>query len=217
MRSPKITHPGPTSSIAAYWVGRVWMTVFGWSTGGDAPKVERAVFIAAPHTSNWDLPHMLAAAFVFRLKISFLAKHTLFRWPLGGLLRWLGGIPVDRRAPRGLVDQVVDRISAADRILVIVPPSGTRSRRDYWKSGFYWMARNAGVPIVCGTLDYSRRIASLGTIVEPTEDVEADMDAIRAYYTDKRGKFSKNETRVRIKEEDGHGRVATPPKAAASS
>jgi len=201
MRSPEVTHPGPTSSRFAYWIGRAWMALFGWDVEEPGPTVPKAIIIATPHTSNWDLPHMLAAAFVYRVRVRWLGKHTLFKGLLGAFFDWLGGIPVDRTAPRGLVDQVADRLKAADKLYIAVPPAGTRDRRDHWKSGFYWIAHEAQVPIICGYLDYARRRANLGYTFVPTGDVKADMDEIRAYYDGIRGKFPELQTTIALKEE----------------
>jgi 1-acyl-sn-glycerol-3-phosphate acyltransferase len=202
VRSANITHPGPVSSKLTYWIGRLWLTAFGWDVEGEVAETKTAVLIAAPHTTNWDLPHMLAAAWVFRLRISFLAKHSLFEGLFAGFFRWLGGIPVDRTAPHGLVHQVAEQLNAADKLVVAVPPSGTRGKRDYWKSGFYWIAHTAQVPIIGGSLDYERKIAHLGFSFMPTGDIVADMERIRAHYASIKGKFPENQSRIRVKEED---------------
>jgi 1-acyl-sn-glycerol-3-phosphate acyltransferase len=184
-----------------YWLGRAWLALTGWKVEGTPPRIPRAVIIAAPHTSNWDLPFMLAAAWVLRMHYSWMGKHTLFRGPMGPLLRWLGGIPVDRRAPKGQVQAVADMIQATDRIFLAVPPSGTRSKAAQWKSGFYWIAYAANVPIVCGYLDYPRRTAALGFTLVPSGNVKVDMDRIRSFYADVRGKYPDQETPILLKEE----------------
>jgi len=177
----------------------MWLT--GWSIEGEVPPISKAVVIAAPHTSNWDLPHMLAASFVFQLQVSWFGKHTLFRPPFGWLLERLGGLPVDRSAPRGLVGEVAAKLKAADRLLIAVSPEGTRSRRDHWKSGFYRIAEEAQVPIVCGYLDYARRRAGLGLVLVPSGDLHADMDRLRAFYGGMRGRHPDLESVIRLKEE----------------
>jgi 1-acyl-sn-glycerol-3-phosphate acyltransferase len=144
---------------------------------------------------------MLAASFVFRLRISWLGKHTLFRPPFGWFMRALGGVPIDRGSPQGMVGSVAAKLTAADQLVIAVPPSGTRSRRDHWKSGFYWIAHTAQVPVICGYLDYSRRRAGLGFLFVPTGDVKADMEQVRAFYADKRGKKPENESTVLLREE----------------
>jgi len=176
------------------------MAVFGWRVEGD-PGVPQAVLIASPHTSNWDLPHMLAAAFVLRLRVSWLGKHTIFEGLFGGFMRWLGGVPVDRRAPQGLVNQVAEQYQHTEKLVIAVPPAGTRGRRDYWKSGFYWIAHTAQVPILCGYLDYSRKVAHVGFTLMPSGDIRADMDQIRAFYDGIQGRFPKNQTPVLVRDE----------------
>ncbi len=186
------------------------MWVFGWDVEGDAPQVTRGVLIAAPHTTNWDLPHMLAASFIFRLRISWMGKHTLFRWPFGWFMRKLGGIPIDRTSPHGVVEQVAERLRQADLLIIAVPPAGTRRKSNRWKSGFYWIAHSAGVPVICGSLDYQRRCAGLGFVFHPSGDVDADMAQVRAHYANIEGRYPALESTVRLKEElqltaDGQG------------
>ncbi|MEO0601660.1 MAG: 1-acyl-sn-glycerol-3-phosphate acyltransferase [Myxococcota bacterium] len=202
MRSSAITHPGPTGGKLAYYIGRAWMAVFGWDVEEPGPTVPKAIIIAAPHTSNWDLPHMLAAAFVYRIQVRWLGKHTLFKGMFGPFFKWLGGIPVDRTSAKGMVGQAADRLMEADQLYIAVPPSGTRDKRDHWKSGFYWIAHTAQVPVICGYLDYGKRRANLGYTFVPTGDVAADMAKVRAFYEGVHGKFPDLESGIRLKEED---------------
>jgi 1-acyl-sn-glycerol-3-phosphate acyltransferase len=201
MHSSELAHPGPSTSWLQYWAARLWMFVFGWDTEGDHPQVEKAVIIAAPHTTNWDLPHMIAAAWIFRVKISWMGKHTLFKPPFGWFMRLLGGVPVDRRAPGGLVKHVAETFGQHDKLLLAVPPSGTRSKRDRWKSGFYWIAHTAQIPVVCGYLDYGRKKACLGYTFVPTGDIKADMDKVRAFYAGVKGKYPADQNDIVLKEE----------------
>jgi 1-acyl-sn-glycerol-3-phosphate acyltransferase len=147
------------------------------------------VLIAAPHTSNWDLPYTLMVAFVLRLNIYWMGKEQLFKAPFGGIMRWLGGIPVNRQSANNLVASAVASIKAADGPLqLVVPPEGTRSKVRYWKSGFYYIAAGAGVPIVLAFMDYERKISGLGPVFYPTGDLQADMLRIQAFYAPFRGK-----------------------------
>jgi 1-acyl-sn-glycerol-3-phosphate acyltransferase len=183
-------------------IGVGFLKLFGWTTEGDVGENRKFVLIAAPHTSGWDLPFMLAIAYKFELPISWLGKHTLFEPPFGFFLRWLGGIPVDRRSPNKLVEKVAQAFREAKGSLVIaVPAEGTRGRRETWKSGFYWMASGAGVPIGLGFLDYGRKVGGIGPIFVPSGDVRADMDQIRAFYAGIQGKFPEHQTVPRLKEE----------------
>jgi 1-acyl-sn-glycerol-3-phosphate acyltransferase len=182
--------------------------VCGWRVEGVLPPTTRAVLIAAPHTSNWDLPFMLAVGWAYGVRPSWLGKRELFRWPFGGVMRWLGGIPVDRRSRQNLVQQAVAVLEKAQALTLVIPPSGTRSRAPYWKSGFYHIARGARVPIVCGFLDYARRVGGIGPVFEPTGDIEADMLVIRDFYAGIAGKYPERAAPVRLK--DGEDETADP-------
>ena len=184
-------------------VGALWLRLFGWRVEGRLPNYPRAVVIAAPHTSNWDLLFMLAVSWVLGVRPAWLGKHLLFRPPFGGLMRWLGGIPVDRRTPSGVVAQAAARLRDADHLFLVVPPSGTRSKAPHWKSGFYHIARAAGVPILCTFLDYRRRVGGIGPAVVPTGDVRADMEIIRDFYAPIQGRRPAQTTPIRLAEEDG--------------
>jgi 1-acyl-sn-glycerol-3-phosphate acyltransferase len=167
-----------------------FLKMTGWTVEGSLPpQATRSVFIAAPHTSNWDLPYTLMVAFVLRLNPYWMGKQSLFKAPFGGLMRWLGGIPVNRAQSSNLVAASADAIRAADGPLqLIVPPEGTRSKTRYWKTGFYYIARTAQVPIVMAYMDYATKRSGLGPLFLPTGDVEVDMTAIKAFYAPFKGK-----------------------------
>ena len=187
--------------MLSYWIGRLWLRLFGWKVRGDAASYRKFVLIAAPHTSNWDLPFMLATAYVMRVRISWFGKHTVFIPPWGWLLRKLGGIPVDRRAPQSLVMQMAEKFKSSDYLVLAVPPEGTRRKVNLWKSGFYHIASESGVPIGLGYLDYDRKLCGLGAFVMPSGNVTEDMDKIRAFYRNIRGKYPALESEPRLKEE----------------
>ena len=193
---------------ALAWLGRLYLWFFGWRVEGALTPTARVVLIAHPHTSNWDLPHMLACAYVLGLRPKWLGKRELFRFPFGWFMRWLGGIPVDRRKSHGLVAQAAEKFESADPLVMVVPPSGTRRRAERWKSGFYHIARSAGVPIACGFLDYGRKCGGIGPLISPTGDVRQDMDRFRAFYAGITGKFPAQATPVRLREEDEIPEVA---------
>jgi 1-acyl-sn-glycerol-3-phosphate acyltransferase len=178
----------PGISLIMHWIGLLWLRVFGWRAEGQLPDVPKYVLIGAPHTSNWDLPFVLALAFVFRVKMYWLAKDSIFRWPFGPFFRWLGGIPVDRSKANGMVAQAVEAFDASERLVICVPPEGTRSKVRKWKTGFYYIALGAKVPINLSFMDYGRRAGGLGTLFWPTGDIEADMKQIQAFYAPIRGK-----------------------------
>ncbi|MBF0524473.1 MAG: 1-acyl-sn-glycerol-3-phosphate acyltransferase [Deltaproteobacteria bacterium] len=185
-----------------YWIGRLWLAFWGWRIEGAEQLPAKFVFIASPHTSNWDVPFMLAAAYVLRIRISWLGKHSLFKGRCGRILRALGGIPVNRQAPQNLVQQIAASFHASTNLILAVPPEGTRRKTEYWKSGFYHIARTAGVPIGLGFLDYGRKRCGFGGFFFPSGDVRADMDRLRAFYGGIRGKYPEKTGRPRLREED---------------
>jgi 1-acyl-sn-glycerol-3-phosphate acyltransferase len=184
-------------------LGGLVLRLAGWRLHGAIPHdVTRAVVIAAPHTTNWDLLYMLAVSWALGVRPAWLGKRELFWWPLGSVLGWLGGTPIDRSRRGNVVEQAAARLRAAERLFLVVPPSGTRSRAPHWKSGFYHIARTARVPIVCAFLDYERKVGGIGPVFVPSGDIGADMDRLRVFYRDVRGKYPDNETPIRLSEED---------------
>ncbi len=162
-------------------LGRTVLRLRGWRIEGDFPDVPKLVMAYAPHTSNWDFPTGLWVKLALRLDARFVAKHTLFRGPLGPLLRWLGGIPVDRQAPAGFVDEVSRQFRETGRMVLVVAPEGTRKRTEKWKSGFYRIALEAGAPILLLRFDYPRRRVLLGPLFWPTGDYEGDLAVLRSH------------------------------------
>ncbi len=162
----------------------------GWKIEGELPPgADKAVLIAAPHTSNWDLPYTLMTGFALRLNLYWMGKESIFRVPFGAFMRWLGGIAVDRSKSNNLVAASVEAIrAAAGPLQLVVPPEGTRSKTRYWKTGFYHIALGAGVPIVMAYMDYAEKRAGLGPVFHPTGDVERDMESIKAFYAPFKGR-----------------------------
>ncbi len=183
------------------WMARLFLRITGWKADGVRPDVPKYVLIAAPHTTNWDFPFTLAFAAVFGIRIRWMGKHTLFRWPFGWFMRAVGGIPIRRERNNDLVRTMADDFGNHEQLALTVPVEGTRSRVEYWKSGFYHIARQAGVPIVPGYLDYARKRGGFGPALMPSGDLKADMDKLRAFYADKIGKFPELFGPVRLREE----------------
>jgi 1-acyl-sn-glycerol-3-phosphate acyltransferase len=163
--------------------GRLALRLMRWRIESAVPDVGRAVMIVAPHTSNWDFPVGLAAKFALRLRVHWLGKHSIFRYGLGHVWRPLGGIAVDRRAPAGVVNDVLAEFRRRDRLLLGVAPEGTRKKVEQWKSGFYRIAQAAGVPIAPVAFDYSRRTIVFFPLFEPTGDYEADLARLQSHYS----------------------------------
>lgn len=167
-----------------------YLRLAGWKVQGSLPpQATKSVLIAAPHTSNWDLPYTLMVAFALRLDVYWMGKESIFKPPFRGVMLWLGGIPVRRESSNNVVAASVEAIKAADGPLqLIVPPEGTRSKARYWKTGFYYIASGAQVPIVMAYLDYGHKVGGLGPMFFPTGDIDADMAAIKAFYAPFKGK-----------------------------
>jgi 1-acyl-sn-glycerol-3-phosphate acyltransferase len=183
-------------------IAAAFLRATGWKPEGAPPDVRRFVLIAAPHTSNWDLAYLLALAETWDLRISFMMKHTIFRGPFGPFFKSLGGIPIYRHRRGDLVKQMVEAFGERDEFVLVVPAEGTRSRVDTWKSGFYHIAREAGVPIVLGYLDYARKRGGFGPALVPSGSVRDDMDVIRDFYADKSGLHPQLFAEPRLREEE---------------
>ena len=179
---------------------RIFELIFGWKKAGSLPTHRNVVVIAAPHTSNWDFIFLIAAAYSFGFSINWLGKDSLFKTPLSPLFRLLGGIPVNRSKPGNLVRTITERIKEDLGVAIVVPPSGTRERTDYWKSGFYRIAQSAKIPIVCGYLDYKKKEAGLGPTFFPT-DLISDMNFLRNFYSKITAKYPSKKSRIRLKDE----------------
>jgi 1-acyl-sn-glycerol-3-phosphate acyltransferase len=154
----------------------------GWRITGALPPLDRFVVIVAPHTSNWDFLVGIATMFALGLQVSWLGKHSIFRGPFAPLLRWLGGVPVDRAASRGLVEQVAEEFRRHERFVLGLAPEGTRGPVAQWKTGFHAIARAAGVKIVPVWFDYSRREVGIGAALPTTDDVASDVRSLRANF-----------------------------------
>lgn len=170
------------------WLGRSLLRLGGWTISGDWPDLPKIVVIAAPHSSGWDAIWGLAAKLAMGADITFIAKAELFVGPLGWLLRRFGGRPVNRAAPGGIVEQTAAQIRDAERMWFVLAPEGTRRRVEHWKTGFWKIARAAGVPVFCAWFHYPERTIGLGPLVELTGDPAADMARIRAIYRPYQGR-----------------------------
>jgi 1-acyl-sn-glycerol-3-phosphate acyltransferase len=188
--------------LAKQLVGKAWLKVFRWSLVTEQPKDEKFVLIAAPHTSGWDLPFMLATSWSMNVPISWMGKRELFAPPFGWFMRFLGGIPIDRSKHHNTVSWAISELQRAESLALSIPAKGTRARADYWKSGFYHIAKGANVPIALAYLDYGKKRCGIGGFITPTDDIKADMDRVRAFYGDIAGKFPDLEAPARLREED---------------
>lgn len=166
----------------------------GWKAHGNLPQgIHKAVMVAAPHTSNWDFIFARAALFIMRIPVRFTIKKEWLRFPLSLILNPLGALPIDRspqeRKKRSTVQVMVDLFNNHDRLIILVTPEGTRKRVDTWRTGFYYAALNAKVPIILAYLDYARKEAGIGPVFQPTGHLEEDIEAIKSYYRNVTPKF----------------------------
>ena len=176
------------------WMGKLIGWLSGYKVVTDLPDVKKVVVVAAPHTSNWDFPIFFSMVFHFNLRGRFIGKHTLFKGPLGWLMRWMGGMPVNRgsEGKADIIDQVVELFNQNDELLLGMAPEGTRSYIDHWKTGFYRIAVGANVPIMMAYLDSKTKTMGISEPFYPTGDMEADIATIQSFYADKEGINPKN-------------------------
>ena len=181
----------PTTTIRYGVVQRVFnwiIRLIGWKVVGTWPPVRKCVFMVAPHTSNWDMPIGLVAGFssgiLLHWPYGFMMKDVMFRGPLGPIMRGLGGLAIDRSSSQDAVQQMAGIFAEREDLILAVTPEGTRSRREYWRSGFYYISLAAKVPIVPVAFDYGRKEVGLGDPITLTGDREADSEVFRAFYRD---------------------------------
>jgi len=163
-------------------LSRLLLRLAGWRIVGTIPDLPKFVLIVAPHTSNWDFPVGLMARGAIGFRAEFLGKDTLFRPPLGWIMRWLGGHPVNRRHPQGVVGAIIGTIRSRSAFLLALAPEGTRRRVERWRTGFYHVALGAGIPIVPVAFDFGRREIVLHEAFWPTSDEPADLAALGEVY-----------------------------------
>ena len=159
------------------------MRLTGWRVEGNLPDLRKYLIIVAPHTSNWDFFYGFLAYMTLRLDATWLAKHTIFRWPLGPIARRFGGAPIDRAQAANVVQAHIAEFGRRDRMALVITPEGTRKRVPEWKRGFYFIAMGAGVPIVPVALDFSSKRILIGEVFTPTGDYSADLPRIKGFYS----------------------------------
>jgi len=169
----------PILSGVFHYIAIFFMRLTGWRIDGTLPELPKFVLIAAPHTSNWDFVLFLGAIFTLRANVKYMGKAELFRPPHGWFFYYCGGVPVDRKKSTGLVKQMVDACNKSVQFILIIAPEGTRHHVSEWKSGFYHIAKGAGIPIVMAQVDGRiKTIHILKDVFHPTDDIEADMKTI---------------------------------------
>ncbi len=176
---------GERASIVARlvrWLLVKFYQAQGWKAVTEGPPPPKCVIIAAPHTSNWDFVYYLGLTTELNLNAHFMGKKSLFRWPFGGFMRAMGGVPVDRSGSHDMVQQMVEQFARRDVFRLTIAPEGTRGNVRSWRTGFYHIALGAGVPLVIGMMDYAKKTGGLGPAFMPTGDYEKDMEAVMDFY-----------------------------------
>lgn len=179
----------PVFTFLFHWFARFSLWAMGWQTKGAPPDLKKYVLIAAPHSTNWDFVYFLLIIFKFKVPVRWMGKHSMFIPPFKGLLKRLGGIPVNRSVQGNLVASMAEEFCRANRMILTIAPSGTRQQVGKWKTGFYHIAHQAGIPIVCGFIDYQKRQGGIGPVIFPTGDMDSDLKSIQNFYKDKSGKY----------------------------
>ena len=173
----------PILSMIFHYEARILMRLFGWNIDGTLPDIPKYVLIGAPHTSNWDFILFLGLMFSLRVDARYMAKASLFQFPIGWFFYYSGGYPVDRKKSTGLVEQMVNAVKKEDKFILTIAPEGTRHYVSDWKRGFYHIAKGAGIPIVMAQVDGKHKtVHILKEPFHPTDDIEADMKAIKGNF-----------------------------------
>ncbi len=189
---------GLQRSTLAQSIARFILRLTGWRTEVISPAPSRCMIIGAPHTSNWDFIVMLMLMAVESIPIRMLGKDSLFWWPLGVFMRSFGVIPVNRRGNYNLVDQIAARFDEYDELIIGIAPEGTRSKSSRWRTGFYYIALKAEVPIVMAYFDYENKVCGLGPSIKPTGDINADFKIIREFYSGIIGKYPHKQGEIEL-------------------
>lgn len=187
------------------FLGRTLLAWGRWRTEPPPPATDRCVLVCSPHTSNWDFFWFVAIMWSYGMEPHWIGKASLFRPPLGTLARKLGGVPVDRSGGRNQVTGAAQALKDARHMFLAIAPDGSRSKKAHWRTGFYHIASQAGVPLVLGYLDYPQRRGGFGGVLVPSGDLAADMERLRAFYAPIGGKFPDQTSDVRLAEVAGHG------------
>ncbi len=207
MSTPATTVPPPPAQRApgvAARLARALLRLFGWRVDVPWPPFAKAVVVVYPHTSNWDFVIGYLAKTAVGLPVLWVGKDTLFRWPVAGLLRRMGGIPVNRRERTGLTAQLAREFERRPRLWLAIAPEGTRAYVDHLKSGFYRLALEAHVPLGLAFIDYRQRVVGLDTYLTLTGDEEADLARIRAAYAGKVARYPAQAGAIRFHRDADH-------------
>ena len=181
-------------------LARLLLRLTRWKTVGEVPQ--KGILVGAPHTSNWDWVLTMLLAWDYNIHIHLLVKDSLFKGPLGPILRWSGAVELDRENPGATIQRLITESETDDTFLLGIAAEGTRSKGEYWKSGFYRISQQTGLPITLAFLDAASRTVGWGPTFSLSGDVTADMDVLREFFADKTGIKPEGTTVPRLREED---------------
>lgn len=168
-------------------MSRLILQLMGWELDDRLPATRRYVMIGYPHTSNWDFVLGMLGKWALDLPLNWVAKHSIFRGPLRPLLLSMGGVPLNRDTTHGFIQRYIQLFEERESLVIGIMPEGTRSKVDRWKTGFYFIAQGANVPIALAYFDYKNKKFGVGKTIIPTGDIEADFELIKSFYSDKMG------------------------------
>jgi len=183
----KTIYTTPIFREALSLVARLFLRLKGWKVTGETPQYKKYILIAAPHTSNWDFVFMLCVVLSRKMDARWMGKQQLFKPPFHGVMKWLGGIAIERSKTNNTVDSMVNAFQSTSSLTLLITPEGTRSKVKEWKTGFYRIATAAEIPIVLGFIDASTKTCGFGDTFNPSGDIDEDMLKIKANYKDKTG------------------------------
>ena len=170
----------------------IYFKIMGWRLVGTFPKIDRCVVIVVPHTSNLDFFLGLLIRRVLAEEFHFVAKKSLFKWPWGWYFRWVGGMPIDRSKSSNFVEACAQLITDSRKIHLTLAPEGTRKKVAEWKTGFYYIAKTANVPIVMVAFDYGKKEIKISDLQYPTDDKESDFKTYKSFFSGVKGKVRAN-------------------------
>lgn len=174
------------------------LSILGWTIVGQIPELQKYLVVGAPHTSNWDFIYFVMYINAVGLKVGFIGKDSAFWWPMGLILKKMGGIPVNRRSRNNFVEQIIDTYHQRSSLILLITPEGTRKKTEYWKSGFYYIAHGAHIPIILGFLDYQNKQLGIGPLFYTTGNIHQDFLIIQNFYNGKTGKYPEKQGPVQL-------------------
>jgi 1-acyl-sn-glycerol-3-phosphate acyltransferase len=174
------------------------LRLISWQVDVTLPKVRKYVVIGAPHTTGWDLFYLMLMKLSTGIDMKWVGKDTLFRWPLGVFMRWLGGVPVKRHSNNNFVEQIAEQFRQREELIIAIAPEGSRGKTSHWRTGFYYIALGADVPIALGFIDYPSRVIGIGPSLLPSGDIQADFSKIKAFYDGKTGRYPEKQGDIQL-------------------